>query len=116
MHFDEEEQKLMRPFQFISTKPEVIVINTAEGDLNSGKSNTLQSLVENYVSEKGLAETTKVITLCGKIEMEIAQLSAEEAKAFLEDLGIEEPALKKLIKVTYDRWVLFRFLLPARMR
>ena len=110
VHFDEEDQKLMRPLQFISTKPEVIVINAAEGDLNSGKSNTLQSSVEHYVSEKGLAETTKVITLCGKIEMEIAQLSADEAKAFLEDLGIEEPALKKLIKVSYDLLGLISFL------
>src|SRR5208282_2143697 len=90
VQFDEEEQKLMRPLQFISTKPEVIVINAAESDLNSGKANTLQSAVEHYVSEKGIAETTKVITLCGKIEMEIAQLSSDEAKAFLEDLGIEE--------------------------
>lgn len=110
VQFDEEEQKLMRPLQFISTKPEVIVINAAESDLNSGKSNTLQSSVEQYVSEKGLAETTKVITLCGKIEMEIAQLSGDEAKAFLEDLGIEEPALKKLIKVSYDLLGLISFL------
>ncbi len=110
VQFDEEEQKLMRPFQFISTKPEVIVINMAEGDLNSGKSNTLQSSLELYVSDKGLAETTKVITLCGKIEMEIAQLSSNEAKAFLEDLGIEEPALKKLIKVSYDLLGLISFL------
>ncbi len=110
VQFDEEEQKLMRPFQFISTKPEVIVINMAEGDLNSGKSNTLQSSLELYVSDKGLAETTKVITLCGKIEMEIAQLSSNEAKAFLEDLEIEEPALKKLIKVSYDLLGLISFL------
>ncbi|HXW68382.1 MAG TPA: redox-regulated ATPase YchF [Dissulfurispiraceae bacterium] len=108
--FDEEEQKLMRPFQFISTKPEVIVINTVEGDLNSGKSNTLQSSLVRYVSEKGLADTTKVITLCGKIEMEIAQFSADEAKAFLEALGIEEPALKKFIRVSYDLLGLISFL------
>ncbi|MGD0283359.1 MAG: redox-regulated ATPase YchF, partial [Dissulfurispiraceae bacterium] len=108
--FDEEEQKLMRPLQFISTKPEVIVINAAESDLNSGKTNTLRSVVEQYVSEKGIAGTTKVLTLCGKIEMEIAQLSADEAKAFLEDLGIEEPALNKLIKVSYDLLGLISFL------
>lgn len=110
IRFDDEEQKLMRPLQFISTKPEVIVINTAEGDLNSGKANALQSSVTGYVTEKGIAETTKVVTLCGKIEMEIAQLSADEAKAFLDDLGIEEPALNKLIKVSYDLLGLISFL------
>ncbi len=110
IRFDEEEQKLMRPLQFITTKPEVIVINTAESDLNSGKANTLQSAVEQYVTEKGIAETTKAATLCGKIEMEIAQLSADEAKAFLDDLGIEEPALNKLIKVSYNLLGLISFL------
>ncbi|MBF0505235.1 MAG: redox-regulated ATPase YchF [Nitrospirae bacterium] len=110
IRFDDEEQKLMRPLQFISTKPEVIVINTAEGDLNSGKANALQSSVTGYVTEKGIAETTKVVTLCGKIEMEIGQLSADEAKAFLDDLGIEEPALNKLIKVSYDLLGLISFL------
>ena len=110
VRFDEEERKPMRPFQFISTKPEVIVINMAEGDLNSGKSKTLQSSVEQYVSDKGLAETTKVITLCGKIEMEIAQFSDDEAKAFLEELGMREPALKKLIKVSYGLLGLISFL------
>lgn len=108
--FDEEEQKLMRPLQFISTKPEVIVLNTAESDLNGGKAQELQLSVERYVAEKGMAETTKVVTLCGKIEMEIAQLSADEARAFLEDLGIEEPALNKLIKVSYDLLGLISFL------
>jgi len=110
IQFDDEEQKLMRPLQFISTKPEVIVINTAEGDLNSGKANALQSAVTDYVTEKGIGETTKVVSLCGKIEMEIAQLSADEAKAFLDDLGIEEPALNKLIKVSYDLLGLISFL------
>jgi len=108
--FDEEEQKLMRPLQFISTKPEVIVINTAESDLHSGKAAALQLSVDRYVAEKGIAETTKVMTLCGKIEMEIAQLASDEAAAFLEDLGIEEPALNKLIKVSYDLLGLISFI------
>jgi ribosome-binding ATPase YchF (GTP1/OBG family) len=54
--------------------------------------------------------TTRVVSLCGKIEMEIAQLSADEAKAFLDDLGIEEPALYKLIKESYTLLGLISFL------
>lgn len=100
--FDEEEQKLMRPLQFISTKPEVIVLNVGEGDLNTEKTSNLHKSVEQLIAEKGIAGTTKCVTLCGKIEMEIAQLSPEEASAFLEDLGIEEPALNKLIRVSYE--------------
>jgi len=48
--------------------------------------------------------------MCGKIEMEIAQLSPEEAKVFLDDLGIKEPALNKLIHVSYDLLGLISFL------
>lgn len=108
--FDEEEQKIMRPLQFVSTKPEVIVLNTSEDDLHAASTAELQKAVELYVQDKGIAETTKVLTLCGKIEMEIAQLNSEEARAFLEDLGIEEPALNRLIKVSYALLGLISFL------
>ncbi|HEX8949174.1 MAG TPA: redox-regulated ATPase YchF [Dissulfurispiraceae bacterium] len=108
--FDEEEQKLMRPLQFISTKPEVIVLNVGEADLGADSALELHKSVERFIAEKGIAETTKVVTLCGKIEMELAQLSPDEAKAFLEDLGIEEPALNKLIRVSYDLLGLISFL------
>ncbi|MEW5745774.1 MAG: redox-regulated ATPase YchF [Nitrospirota bacterium] len=108
--FDEEEQKLMRPLQFVSTKPEVILVNLGESDLNTDKEKALQRGIERYIGDKGIADTTKVVSLCGKIEMEIAQLSPEEAGAFLEDLGIEEPALNKLIRVSYDLLGLISFL------
>lgn len=110
MHFDEEEQKLMKPLQFVSTKPEVIVINLGEKELNTERAADLQRRVETLIAERGVAETTKVVVLCGKIEMEIAQLSPDEARAFLDDLGIEEPALNKLIKVSYDLLGLISFL------
>lgn len=108
--FDEEEQKLMRPLQFASTKPEVIVINTGEDELNTEKTASLMKEAGQYVADRGIGETTKVVTLCGRIEMEIAQLSADEAGAFLEDLGIKEPALNKLINVSYDLLGLISFL------
>lgn len=108
--FDDEEQKLMRPLQFASNKPEVIVLNLGESDLNTAAAQELHRRVEQYVADKGIAETTKVVSLSGKIEMELVQLSADEAKAFLDDLGIPEPALNKLIKVSYDLLGLISFL------
>jgi len=110
VNFDEEEQKAMKPFQFVSTKPEVIVLNIGESDLNTTKVTELHQSVEKFISDRGLAATTKVVTLCGKIETEIAQLSPEEARAFLDDLKIEEPALNKLIRVSYDLLGLISFL------
>jgi hypothetical protein len=108
--FDEEEQKILRPLQFVSTKPEVIVLNTSEEALHSEATVELQKAVEQYVQAKGIGETTKVVTLCGKIEMELAQLNSEEARAFLDDLGIEEQALNRLIKVSYGLLGLISFL------
>jgi ribosome-binding ATPase YchF (GTP1/OBG family) len=64
----------------------------------------------NFFMGKDMPRTTKVVTLCGKIEMEIAQLSADEARAFLDDLGIGEPALNKLIHLSYDLLGLISFL------
>jgi GTP-binding protein YchF len=108
--FDDEEQKVMRHLQFTSTKPEVVVLNIGEKDLNTEKSAGIQKDAEKYFGSKGMADTAKVVTLCGKIEMEIAQMSVQDAKAFLDDLGIQEPALNKLINVSYDLLGLISFL------
>lgn len=98
IEFNEEEQKSMRHLQFMSIKPEVVALNVSEADLNSQKTEALMSELKAYY--KG--NNVNLLNLCGKIEMEIAQLSAEEARVFLDDLGIEEPALNRLIHVSYD--------------
>jgi len=114
VHFDEDEEKAMKPLQFISIKPEVVVLNIGEGDLNAEKVENVQKEVEAFFGsrDKGpsSARPHACLSLCGKIEMEIAQLSAEEARAFLDDLRIQEPALNKLIHVSYDLLGLISFL------
>jgi ribosome-binding ATPase len=108
--FDEEELKIMKNFQLASTRPEIIVLNVGEGDLASGRAQKLLEEVSEYINQKGLSETTRAVALCGNIEMEIAQLPSEEAKAFLDDLGITEPALNKLIRESYSLLGLISFL------
>ena len=94
--FNEEEQNSMKPLQFLSTKPEIVVLNIGEKDLNTDYIKGLQSsLLNRYPLFYGL-------TLCGKIEMEIAQLSPDDAKLFLDDLSLKEAASNKLIKACYD--------------
>jgi len=110
MSFDEEEQKIMRPLQFISTKPEVIVLNIGEKDLNGDRGARIHKDAERCFADRGISGTSRIITLCGKIEMEIAQLSPGEAKAFLDDLGIREQALNSLIHTSYDLLGLISFL------
>ena len=111
--FDEEEERAMKPLQFVSTKPEVVVVNVGEHDLGADRAASIKKEVEGYFSRgKDTSHTThhSSLSLCGKIEMEIAQLSQEEARAFLDDLGIQEPALNKLIHVSYDLLGLISFL------
>ncbi len=106
IEFSEEEQKTMKHLQFMSIKPAVIVLNVSEKDLNSEETAGITSELQKFFKGKQV----KVLNLCGKIEMEIAQLSPEEASAFLNDLGIHEPALNRLIHVSYDLLGLISFL------
>lgn len=112
--FNDDEQKVMRHLQFVSTKPEVVVLNIGEKDLNTEKEKRLLSDVDIYFKTKyqnsSLRTHHSSLSLCGKIEMEIAQLPPDEAKAFLDDLNIKEPALNKLIHVSYDLLGLISFL------
>ncbi len=104
--FSEEDRKAMRHLQFMSIKPEVMVLNVAEQDVNSETTKKTVSDLQALFKEREV----KVLSMCGKIEMEIAQLSPGDAKAFLDDLGIQEPALNKLIRVSYDLLGLISFL------
>ena len=106
LEFSEEEQKAMRHLQFMSIKPEVIVLNVAESDIVSEETGKITA----ELSGKFKSDQIAVLSLCGKIEMEIAQLTPEEAMIFLDDLGISEPALNRLIRVSYKLLGLISFL------
>ena len=110
VEFNDEEKRLMLPYQFLTTMPGIIVLNINENDINSDKLKDLQNRVETYFKEKGKGVVPQILALCGKIEMEIAQLPADEAGVFLEDLGIEEPAMHRLCHVSYDALGLISFL------
>jgi hypothetical protein len=96
VEFREEEQKAMKPLQFLSTKPEVVVLNVGESALNTDRLRELQSSIAIHFP------SLYVLAMCGKMEMEIAQLSPADAELFLDDMGIHEPAAKKLINICYD--------------
>jgi GTP-binding protein YchF len=95
--------KLLRGFQFLSAKPLLLVINLDEADLSD-----VASSVERAAAKTGLTSflannaATRAVALCAKIELEIAQLDGEDAKAFLADLGLTESGLDRVIRTTYD--------------
>lgn len=95
MEFTEDEKLRLRGFQFLSAKPMVVVINIGEKDLQHA--GQIVSQFSAYQERPNL----EVIALCAKIELEISQLEEGDAKLFLEEMGIAEPALNKLIQTTY---------------
>lgn len=104
--FSEEEGKAMRHLQFMSIKPVVTVLNVGEDALNTEDTRKATAGLQEFFSGRNV----RALDLCGKIEMEIAQLSPEEAGDFLAELGIEEPALHRLIRVSYDLLGLISFI------
>jgi len=104
VEFGEEEHKTLRSFQFLSTVPEIAVLNINEKDLNTNQpKDFLSSILKHYPS-------LPVLALCGKIEMEISQLTDDEKKPFLDELGIDEPAANKLVHTCYAILGLISFL------
>jgi GTP-binding protein YchF len=98
LDFTDEEQMAMRSLQFMSIKPQLIVLNVAEEEMNSTGTREATDELRSFF----IGRQARVLDLCGKIEMEIAQLPVDEAQAFLDDLGIAEPALNKLIHLSYE--------------
>lgn len=103
VEFLEEETKSMRHLQFLSTKPVVLLLNIGEKDLHLDYIEKLSSTICTHYP------TLPVLTMCGKIEMEISQLSPDDSRLFLDDLGIEEPAFHKVIKTCYELLGLISF-------
>ena len=99
-----EDLKRLRGFQFLSAKPLLIVINLDEGDLAGGSA---AAQIDRAAETAGLTlflsrAGTAASAVCAKIELEIAQLEAGDAAAFLSDLGLTESGLDRVIRASYD--------------
>jgi GTP-binding protein YchF len=106
MDFTGQERDAVRHLQFLSIKPEVVVLNISEEDLNGGEAAKTEERVRALFAGKS---SVQVVTLCGRVEMDIAEMPHDERGAFLEDLGIAEPALERLIRVSYENLGLLSF-------
>lgn len=112
LSLDEEEEKIIKNFSLLSQKPVIYVANVSEEDAqNDGENNEMVKAVKDF-SEKSVDET--VVISC-EIESEIAELSPDEKEIFLEDLGLKESGLDKLIKSSYKLLGLISFLTTGEM-
>jgi GTP-binding protein YchF len=100
-----DDLKRLRGFQFLSAKPLLIVINVDESQLTAADGGGTR--VDRIAAVVGLTSflsraATAAAAVCAKIELEIAQLEASDAAAFLADLGLQESGLDRVIRASYD--------------
>jgi ribosome-binding ATPase len=101
-----DEARAIRGFRFLTEKPVLVLVNVGEADLASGAAESLVALVSSsYPHEHAL-----VAALSARIEMELGELEADEATVFMEELGIAESGLARVIRLSYELLGLISFL------
>jgi ribosome-binding ATPase len=93
-----EEKVISKPFFLLTDKPTIFACNVKESELAHGDQNPYVQKVAEYVKTHLACEA---VVISAQIESDLIDLSADEAKAFLKELGVEESGVGKLIRATY---------------
>jgi GTP-binding protein YchF len=101
-----DEMRTISSYQFLTAKPLLIVINIGEDQLPQGESLEAQL-------NSGLGPKSRVIALCGKLEMELGQLDDSAAEAMRAEFGIKESGADRVIRLSYDLLGLISFFTTA---
>ena len=107
LEYTPEEECIMREIALISLKPVIYAANVSEDDFANGIENNPYVKV---VEEIAAAEGSGVMPVSARIEEEISQLDAEEKEMFLQELGMSESGLDRLIKASYSLLGLISYL------
>ena len=108
---DEDELMWLREYNLLTYKPVIFAANVKEEDLaDDGASNENVSKVREFAD----SENFEVFVVCAQIEQEISELDDDEKDMFLEDLGIKESGLDKLIKASYSLLGLISYLTAGK--
>jgi GTP-binding protein YchF len=97
-----EDLKRLRGFQLLSAKPLLVVINLDEADVADVGGDVAKAAHKTGLTAFLSRAATLAVPVCAKIELEIGQLEAADAAAFLADLGLEQSGLDRVIRATYD--------------
>lgn len=92
---DDEELKIAKQSQLMCIKPVIYAANVSEFDVVKG--NEYTKIVDEYAKQHG----AEMVIISAKIEEELAELSPEEAKEYLEEIGIENSGIEKMIQAVY---------------
>ncbi|MCQ2421412.1 MAG: redox-regulated ATPase YchF [Lachnospiraceae bacterium] len=104
---DEDELGWLRGYSFLTRKPVIYAANVSDDDIaNDGADNEMVAKVREFAAQEG----SEVFVICAQLEEEISELEDDERKEFLEEMGLEEAGLEKLIKASYHLLGLISFL------
>lgn len=107
MEFTEEERKYVDNLFLLTDKPVIYAANVSESDMSKdGKDIPLAKKVIDYAEKEG----SETLVICARTEEEISQLPPDEAQIFLDDLGLKESGLNRLVKASYKLLGLISFL------
>jgi GTP-binding protein YchF len=98
LDLNEDEQKLLKSFCLLTSKPTIFACNVAEGDLAKGESNPYVQKVREYVKSH---HDTQAVIISAQIECDLVDLSADEATEYLKGLGVDESGVGTLIRAVY---------------
>ena len=93
----EDDLLLIGDLNLMTLKPVIFIANVSEDEVATADDNKYVKIVQQYAAE----ESAEVVTISAKVESEIAELSNEDAKEFLAELGLTESGLDKLNKASY---------------
>jgi len=106
LDLSDEEMEFVKSLDLLSFKPIIYAANVSEDEATSETDNEYVAAVREFAASEG----SDVVVICAKLESEIAELEDDEKAAFLEELGITEAGLDKLIKSSYHLLDLISFL------
>jgi GTP-binding protein YchF len=101
---DSEEEKVIRGFRFLTQKPVLVLLNVGEGDLPR------EAAIVAGVADRYQHRSAMVDALSAKIEMELGELDPEEAAVFMDELGLHQSSLDRVIALSYKLLGLISFL------
>ena len=107
LDYTKEEMAIMKEISLISLKPVLYAANVSEDDFSKGIEN---NKYVKLVSDLAKSENSEIMPVSARIEEEISQLEAEEKEMFLEELGMEQSGLDRLIKASYKLLGLISYL------
>ena len=111
LELSEEETEIAKDFNLLTAKPVIYAANVSEDDItDDGASNAFVAQVREYAAANG----SEVFVVSAKMEEELSELDDDEKAMFLEDLGLTESALDKLIKASYSILGLTSFLTAGK--